>query len=650
MDSMDISKNTLEERLFRHAEEHGVPLYGILELLPLCNLNCKMCYVRLSEAEMKKQGRLRTVDEWLQIAREMKREGTLFLLLTGGEPLLYPGFQELYLELRKLGMIVTINTNGTLLNDEWAEFFGKNKPRRVNITLYGSKDETYEKLCGISHGFQRTLKGIKLLQQQKVDIKINGSLVKENQKDYQRMIEIGEELDIPVRIDTYMYPAVRERECSFPYQSRLNPETGAELRVDILEREMGEDIFKTYVNTTLQTIEQTPDVEEKRKGMTCRAGKSSFVVNWKGEMTPCVVMGQPKVSISDVGFKKAWDRISKETQQVILHDDCYKCKYRKVCNNCAASAMAEEGSYHSKPEYICKYTKKTIELLKEKKRQLKRIIQIGEFTFEINYNEEIQIPEHLLEFETKNVGPQYKYTILLSDDLPEAKGVLVANREDIRIFNHHGLESRFIGVKGREKPYAYYEEISKEEARITVITEKRKSLTIDPIFMSLFALEKRILDRKGLILHCAYINYQGKAILFSAPSGVGKSTQASLWEKYQNAQTINGDRALLQQSAETWMAKGWPVCGTSGICENKNTPIQAIVMVGRGEENQIQKLKQAEAIQRLYTQVTVNSWDISMVDQTLNLLEEITRQVPVYYLACDISKQAVECLKKELRG
>ena len=124
---------TIEQQMFAMATEKKVPLYGVLELLPLCNLNCDMCYVRMSREEMEEVGRLRTMEEWTKTAEDMMRAGTLFVLLTGGEPLLYPHFRELYQKLRELGMIITINTNGTLIDEAWADFFAENKPRRINI-------------------------------------------------------------------------------------------------------------------------------------------------------------------------------------------------------------------------------------------------------------------------------------------------------------------------------------------------------------------------------------------------------------------------------------------------------------------------------------------------------------------------------------
>lgn len=94
---------TVERMLLDQAKRTRTPANGSIELLPLCNMNCDMCYVRLSREEMEAKGRLRTADEWLEIGRQMKDAGVLFLLLTGGEPFLYPDFRRLYLELRKWG-------------------------------------------------------------------------------------------------------------------------------------------------------------------------------------------------------------------------------------------------------------------------------------------------------------------------------------------------------------------------------------------------------------------------------------------------------------------------------------------------------------------------------------------------------------------
>lgn len=136
-------QGTIEQFLCEKATVNHVPINAILELTPLCNMNCKMCYIRLTPGEMERRGQMLPPAEWIRIASEARDQGLLYLLLTGGEPLLYPGFDELYTWLGKSGIVVMLNTNGTMLTEERADLLLKYPPRKVNISLYGASRETY---------------------------------------------------------------------------------------------------------------------------------------------------------------------------------------------------------------------------------------------------------------------------------------------------------------------------------------------------------------------------------------------------------------------------------------------------------------------------------------------------------------------------
>lgn len=356
---------TVERMLLDQARRTRTPANGSIELLPLCNMNCDMCYVRLSREEMEAKGRLRTADEWLEIGRQMKDSGVLFLLLTGGEPFLYPDFRRLYLELRKMGMIITINTNGTLIDEDLAEFFGKYKPRRVNITLYGTDEETYANLCHYPGGYEKTLRGIRLLREQGVDVKVGGSLARANQDDLDKLLDIGEALDIPVRVDTYMMPATRERDLPYNMQSRLNPEEAARARIQALKREMGPELFPQYVRQSVERADHPEPAEAKPGHMSCMAGQCSFTINWQGEMRPCVILTEPAISVFEVGFKAAWKYIVEETHKILLNEKCSTCHMRHLCRTCAASALLETGGYGGVPDYMCRYAGESLRILRE---------------------------------------------------------------------------------------------------------------------------------------------------------------------------------------------------------------------------------------------------------------------------------------------
>ena len=139
----EIRMAEVSDHLYSKAAARRIPISGTFELTPLCNFACRMCYVRKTPEQVKAHDRpMLTYDDWLRIAREGREQGMLFLLLTGGEPLLWPRFWELYEKLVDMGMLVAINTNGSLIDDEAIERFKRRPPRRVNITLYGGCDGT----------------------------------------------------------------------------------------------------------------------------------------------------------------------------------------------------------------------------------------------------------------------------------------------------------------------------------------------------------------------------------------------------------------------------------------------------------------------------------------------------------------------------
>lgn len=279
---------------------------------------------------------------------------------------------------------------------------------------------------------------------------------------------------------------------------------------------------------------------------------------------------------------------------------------------------------------------------------MNQIFQIGDFSFQISCEKNLPVPAHFLLFEKREGTPEYTYEIHMSKELPEPEENILAKRQDLIVWETAGGEGRLMGIKGVPGFYGAYRESSKQWAEIFLAVDDRAELELDPVFTSLFALERRMMERDSLILHCAYVEDRGKAILFSAPSGTGKSTQAALWERFRGSRTINGDRALLRKIEEKWFACGWPVCGSSEICHVKDVPIYAIVMLKQGKQNKVKRLSPVQAFTKLYSEITINQWNRSFVQQAVEMIEDLIVQVPVYELTCDISENAVKCLECEI--
>lgn len=165
---------------------------------------------------------------------------------------------------------------------------------------------------------------------------------------------------------------------------------------------------------------------------------------------------------------------------------------------------------------------------------------------------------------------------------------------------------------------------------------------------NLMGLENLLLIHHGFLLHSSFINFVGAGILFTAPSGTGKSTQADLWKKYEGADILNGDRAGVRKVNNEWRAWGLPHAGTSGIYRNESAPVKAVVVLRQAKENRLRRLSPAEAMRFVYPEVTVHRWDPKFVDNSVNLILDLLASVPVYLLECLPNRGAVEILKEEL--
>lgn len=166
--------------------------------------------------------------------------------------------------------------------------------------------------------------------------------------------------------------------------------------------------------------------------------------------------------------------------------------------------------------------------------------------------------------------------------------------------------------------------------------------------LNYMSLEQLLLSFDALVLHSSHVDVGGSALLFSAPSQTGKSTQAELWRIHAGARVINGDRSILRRVNGVWHAFGCPMCGTSGIHLQGQEPIGNLVMLAQAEENRVQRLTPAYAFRLIYPQVTVPSWEAQSAAHATDLLLDFISTVPVWRYACTKTPEAVTVLKQVL--
>lgn len=328
----------------------GLPISGSFEITRKCNFNCKMCYVHSHDTSKDKN---LSAEEWLKIAADAKEMGMLFLLITGGEPTVRPDFPHLYKELSKMGFVISINTNGSLINDEIMHLFKDYPPNRVNISLYGGSEDTYEKLCENSK-FAVVTENIKKLKENGVNVRINAAFNRFNSEDIEDVVKFTKENNIILKPTSYMYPSVRVNGETGENDARLAPAEAA--KINLKYRLLMSDADNMHDKAVDIMKFEPPDCGEadvEADGVRCRAGRSSFWVTYDGKLMPCGMMVEPVISLKENSFADAWNYIREKTAQIRLPVECATCKNKKICNVCAAMCYAETGSFSGKPKYVC---------------------------------------------------------------------------------------------------------------------------------------------------------------------------------------------------------------------------------------------------------------------------------------------------------
>lgn len=363
----------ISDYLFRMASQKRIPLDGTFELYPVCNFACRMCYIRRTPAQLRAEGKaLIPWEDWLKLAEECRKAGTLYLLLTGGEPFLYPGFRELYTRLHQMGFILSINTNGTLLDEAAVAWLKEYAPSRVNVTLYGASAETYRRICGRADGYERAMKAIRLLKDAGIPVVINASMIPENACDLEEIIHTGRALGLNTRMATYMFPPLRrERENT---DSRFSPEETANVFLRKAKCMMDAEGYAAFLEKNTAKAEAAPEDGETwgdhEEFMRCRAGRSGFWVSWEGTMTACGMIPFPlEVYPFREDFASCWSRLTDKVRSTPVLKGCAGCQKREVCKPCVALIYAETGEVNARAPYLCRMAECTLQLMREEQER-----------------------------------------------------------------------------------------------------------------------------------------------------------------------------------------------------------------------------------------------------------------------------------------
>lgn len=336
----DQSLQDFHKELQQKAARLSIPIFGGFELTPRCNLSCKMCYVRRSglkphESEL-------TAQQWIELGHEAADNGALNVFITGGEPLLRPDFKEIYEAYCKLGFRLSLFTNGTLLTDELAKWLSSIPPATVDVTLYGTSENTYYNLCGVKEAYGMAVGGIELLLENGIHTRIKTTVVKTNLVDYEGIKAFAKSYNVDF-LGSSLIHGNRENGIADCAAQRLSPEEIYELDIDNIDEY---DCKPVDIDKIKAQFKDLPV-------MACSAARTSFFINWKGQLTPCPLFEIPYTNPLRVGFKNAWDGLREKITEIPAAKKCQACEKRAFCPVCPPRLYLETGRFDQHSEYLC---------------------------------------------------------------------------------------------------------------------------------------------------------------------------------------------------------------------------------------------------------------------------------------------------------
>ena len=337
------SSELLDQLASRNNPGDDFPLSGSLELTLDCNLWCRHCYIRYPGAT---QGE-RSTGAIKAILDQLAERGVLCLLLTGGEILARPDFRELYLHAKNRGFLLTLFTNATLVDEETADFFAQYPPRRLEITIYGHTEATYERVTGVAGSFTAFRRGVDLLLQRRLPVYLKMMVLKSNLHELEEVKAWVAAKGLPFRHDGVVNPRLDGHQG--PLRERLDP--ADVVRVQGAGEAEREEFLTLRARAEAALARGTDD-----RLFRCGAGLRTFHIDPRGQMHPCMMWRSTPLDARTGLQPGAWSAHVQALRRRTRPGDtaCRACLDSLACGNCPATSEIETGLAGARVDYYCR--------------------------------------------------------------------------------------------------------------------------------------------------------------------------------------------------------------------------------------------------------------------------------------------------------
>jgi len=328
-----------------------IPVEGSLELTFRCNNNCVHCYCNQPVDDASEKNREMDTATIKRIIGEAVDAGCLWILLTGGEPLLRPDFKEIYLYTKKKGVLITLFTNGTLINDEIADFLAQWRPFSIEITLYGATQKTYEAVTRNPGSYRQCIQGIELLLARNLPLKLKTVAIRQNVHEIPLIKSYAGRLGLDFRFDSMINTRLDRDKSSL--SARLPAEDVVRLDLEDEER----------LRAWKEFIDKYAGKSDSDRLYPCAAGNNSFHIDPYGNLSICSIARKESCSLKAGGFEDAWrDFIGRLKEKTLSpNNKCRECEFSFLCDQCPGWAQLEHGDDETPVDYLCQIARKRAE-------------------------------------------------------------------------------------------------------------------------------------------------------------------------------------------------------------------------------------------------------------------------------------------------
>lgn len=341
----NVQNNILDFATTKRSEwEEQHKLYSVIfELTPRCNLKCVHCY--LKDHHLSKELSYERIIEIIDILYEKE---VLFLTFTGGDIFIRRDFLDIYIYAKKKGFIIELYTNGVLIDEKCIEVFKQYPPLLIDISLYGTCEETYAKVTGVNGAYNKVFTNIRKLLDAGIRVSMKAPVLNLYYQELPQFKKIAEDFGIPFRTGFEIFPSIDNDASVQQYSVSMEDSLKYEFEeFEKKSRTFGDDYEVEIVN-----------LMKERPLFRCKLGRASCAIDYDGKMCPCMSFRHVGEEVSRESIDRIWESYQQyPNMKASIDYPCLKCKAYDFCDICPAMMQFVYGNLEYVDEHFCKSAK-----------------------------------------------------------------------------------------------------------------------------------------------------------------------------------------------------------------------------------------------------------------------------------------------------